>query len=88
MSWSAGCGFCVPAGGHTLGVGHCRSFEIRLQESDPSPGLVFDKPPLDLSCNGGSHMSAFTLGKATGGHEPEGVPKNQENAQVQEPPIT
>ncbi len=33
-------------------------------------------------------MRAFTLGKGTGGHEPEGVPKNQENAQVQEPPIT
>jgi peroxidase len=49
MSWSAGCGFCVPAGGHTLGVGHCRSFKSRLQESDPSPGLVFGAE-LEAAC--------------------------------------
>ncbi|CAM6077588.1 unnamed protein product [Sphagnum tenellum] len=36
-------------GGHTLGVGHCRSFESRLQESEPSPGLVFGAE-LEAAC--------------------------------------
>ncbi|CAM6025985.1 unnamed protein product [Sphagnum balticum] len=36
-------------GGHTLGVGHCRSFESRPQESDPSPGLVFGAE-LEAAC--------------------------------------
>jgi hypothetical protein len=51
-------------------------------------GFPFHKPPLDLSCRGGSHTSALSLGKGTRGHEPEGVPKSQENAQIQEPPLT
>ncbi len=50
-------------------------------------GLPFDKPPLDLSCRGGSHTSALSLGKGTQRPEPEGVPKTQENGQIQEPPL-